>query len=65
MNCAECRDNLVACAEGLLDREAMIQCEAHVRVCASCRAEQQAIAGLQQRLVARGQAASQVAISNR
>ena len=62
MNCAECRDNLVACAEGLLDREAMIQCEAHVRVCASCRAEQQAIAGLQQRLVARGQAASQVAI---
>ena len=54
MNCAEFRDNLVACAEGLLDREAMIQCEAHLRVCAECRAEQQAIAGLQQRLVARG-----------
>jgi hypothetical protein len=62
MNCAECRDNLVACAEGLLDREAMIQCEAHLRVCADCRSEQQAIVGLQQRLIARGQAAAEVTI---
>jgi hypothetical protein len=62
MNCAECRDNLVACAEGLLDREAMIQCEAHLRVCADCRSEQQAIVSLQQRLIARGQAAAEVTI---
>jgi hypothetical protein len=62
MNCAECRDNLVACAEGLLDREAGIQCEAHLEVCAECRAEHQAIVGLQQRLFARGQTAREVTI---
>ncbi len=62
MNCAECRDNLVACAEGLLDREALLECQAHLEACASCRAEYQAIASLQQRLVARGQAAAEVSI---
>jgi outer membrane lipoprotein-sorting protein len=62
MNCAECRDNLVACAEGLLDREALLECQAHLEACASCRAEYQVIASLQQRLVARGQAAAEVSI---
>jgi outer membrane lipoprotein-sorting protein len=62
MNCAECRDNLVACAEGLLDREALLECQAHLEACASCRAEYQAIASLQQRLVARSQAAAEVSI---
>ncbi len=62
MNCAECRDNLVACAEGLLDREALHECQAHLEACAACRAEYKAIASLQQRLVARGQAAAEVSI---
>lgn len=62
MNCAESRDNLVACAEGLLDREALLECQAHLEACASCRAEYKAIASLQQRLVARGQAAAEVSI---
>jgi hypothetical protein len=62
MNCAECRDNLVRCAEGLLDREALLECQAHLEACAGCRAEYQAIASLQQRLVARGQATSGVSI---
>ena len=62
MNCAECRDNLVACAEGLLDREALLECQAHLEACASCRAEYKVIASLQQRLVARGQAAAEVSI---
>jgi hypothetical protein len=62
MNCAECRDNLVACAEGLLDREALHECQAHLEACAGCRAEYKAIASLQQRLVARGQAAAGVSI---
>jgi outer membrane lipoprotein-sorting protein len=62
MNCVECRDNLVACAEGLLDREALHECQAHLEACAGCRAEYQAIASLQQRLVARGQAAAEVSI---
>ena len=62
MNCAECRDNLVACAEGLLDREALIECRTHLEACAGCQAEYKAIAGLQQRLVARGQAAAEVSL---
>lgn len=62
MNCAECRDNLVACAEGLLDRETLLECQAHLETCAGCRAEYKVIASLQQRLVARGQAAAEVSI---
>jgi len=62
MNCAECRDNLVACAEGLLERETLLECQAHLETCTSCQAEYEAIASLQQRLVARGQAAAEVSI---
>ena len=39
MNCAECRDNLVVCAEGLLEREETHQFRAHLETCAECRAE--------------------------
>ena len=59
MNCAECRDNLVACAEGLLDREEALQCQTHLEGCVSCRSEYQAIVGLQQSLLARGQTAAE------
>jgi hypothetical protein len=62
MNCAECRDNLVACAEGLLDREESLQCQAHLETCAACRAEHAAITRLQQQLVARGQATAGVSL---
>jgi len=58
MNCAECRDNLAAFAEGLLDREAGLQCKAHLDACADCRAEYEAILSLQRRLIARGRAAA-------
>ena len=54
MNCAECRENLVACVEGLLDREESLQCQAHLEICAACRAEYAAITRLQRQLVARG-----------
>ena len=62
MNCAECRDNLVACAEGLLDREEELQCRAHLDACAHCRAEYEAIRSLQRCLIARGQATAGVRI---
>ena len=62
MNCAECRENLVACVEGVLDHEQALQCQAHLETCAACRAEYAAIASLQQRLVARGQAAAEVSL---
>jgi hypothetical protein len=62
MNCAECRDNLVACIEGLLDPEQTLQCRTHLEACADCCAEHAAIAHLQQQLVVRGQAAADVSI---
>jgi outer membrane lipoprotein-sorting protein len=62
MNCAECRDDLVACIEGLLGDEESLQCQAHIETCAACRAEYAAIANLQQKLVAHGQVAADVSI---
>lgn len=62
MNCAECRDNLVACAEGLLDRGTETQCRAHLSACAACHAEFQTITRLQKRLIARGLASASIQI---
>ena len=62
MNCAECRDNFIACAEGLLDRGEELQCREHLAACADCRAEYELSTRLQKRLLARGQAAAGVAI---
>ena len=62
MNCAECRENLVACVEGLLDREESLQCRAHLETCATCRAEHEAITRLQRQLVARGPATAEVSL---
>jgi outer membrane lipoprotein-sorting protein len=62
MNCAECRNNLVASIEGLLGDEESLQCQAHLETCAACRAEHAAIAHLQHQLVERGQAAATVSI---
>jgi hypothetical protein len=62
MNCAECRDNLVACAEGLLDREESLKCAAHLESCANCRGEYESVVRLQKRLIARGQAAAEVSL---
>ncbi|MGC3960017.1 MAG: zf-HC2 domain-containing protein [Verrucomicrobiota bacterium] len=62
MNCAECRDNLVACVEGLLDREELLRCQTHLGSCVNCRNEYREIVALQQRLAARGQTAAQTAL---
>ena len=64
MNCAECRENLVACVEGLLDREESLQCQAHLETCAACRAEHTAITRLQRQLMARGPATAEVSLVN-
>ena len=66
MNCAECRENLVACVEGLLDREESLQfqCQAHLETCAACRAEHAAITRLQRQLAARGPATTGVSLVN-
>jgi len=62
MNCADCRENLVAYAEGLLGRDEVLQCETHLNVCATCRAEHATISQLQERLIARGQTAAEVSV---
>src|ERR1019366_8417520 len=62
MNCAECRENLVACLEGLLEAEQSRQCQAHLESCKACRAEYAGITRLQERLVARGRAAAEVSL---
>ncbi len=60
MNCADCRDNIIASVEGLLDHDQSLQCRAHLESCPQCRAEYEAMSGLQGRLLARGQAAAGV-----
>jgi hypothetical protein len=62
MNCAECRDMLAACAEGLLTRDESLECHRHLESCAECAAEYQAVKSLQRRLVARGQLAAEVSL---
>ena len=62
MNCAECRENLVACVEGLLEDEQSRHCQAHLEGCADCRAEYAAIAALQQQLAASGRVAAEVSV---
>ena len=62
MNCAECRGNLVAYVEGLLNDEESLRCQVHVETCASCRAEHAVISRLQRQLAARGETASEVFI---
>jgi hypothetical protein len=62
MNCAECRDQLVALSEELLNAGEQQQCLAHLEACAGCRAEYKAITSLHQRLVARGQTAAEAGL---
>ena len=62
MNCVECRDNFVACDEGLLERAEELQCKAHLETCAACRAEYAEFGRLQQSLTARGRRAADVAM---
>ena len=62
MNCAECRENLVACLEGLLEAEQSRQCQAHLENCEGCRAEHAALGRLQARLAARGRMAAEVSL---
>jgi hypothetical protein len=62
MNCAECRENLVACLEGLLEAEQSRQCQAHLASCQVCRAEYAALGRLQERLAARGRVAADVSL---
>ncbi len=62
MNCVECRENLVAYVEGLLETGPARQCQLHLESCPACRAEHAAITRLQDQLVASGRAAAGVSV---
>lgn len=62
MNCAECRDNLVALAERTLKEEKALQCRTHLEMCPDCRAEYEVTSTLQKRLVAHGRSAVEVSV---
>lgn len=62
MNCAECRDNLVAYIEGLLEEEELLRCRTHLESCADCRSEHEAFARLHQKLDACGRTVADVSV---
>ena len=62
MNCAECRENLVACLEGLIEGDKARQCREHIESCEGCRGDYAAFASLHQQLLASGRAAAGVSI---
>ena len=59
MNCTECQEQLVSYIEGLLDDAQNERIAAHVKDCADCRAELEALQSLQDRLIADGKAVTQ------
>jgi len=63
MKCNECRETLVAHAEGLLDPEESLMCRAHLETCAPCRSEFAAITALQQRLIEEGRSSAGISIT--
>jgi hypothetical protein len=62
MKCAECRDELAAYIEGLLDAAQRTQIEAHLAECSSCQAELHEVRELTARLAREGLAAPPVSL---
>jgi len=60
MNCAQCREELVAHAEGLLGESAAGEVAAHLKSCAACRAERVEVVRLQECLLRAGRPGLQV-----
>ncbi len=64
MNCAECRENLVAYLEGLLAEDQKHAVTEHLKDCHSCQAELKQLTNLQERLVGNGKAVNQGDLEN-
>ncbi len=64
MNCTECKELLVARIEGLLDASQEQTIAEHLSGCSVCRAEADALRGLQDRLAKNGQAVAQSDLQN-
>jgi outer membrane lipoprotein-sorting protein len=59
MNCAKCKELLVAYVEGLLDEEEKQQIAEHLKDCPACQAESAEVRALRDRLVKNGKALSE------
>ncbi len=59
MNCAECKENLVAYLEGLLAEDQKQAVTDHLKDCHTCQTEVKQLTNLQERLVSNGRAAAQ------
>jgi hypothetical protein len=64
MNCAECKDLLVAYVEALLDESQKQAVAKHLSDCRSCRAEVKELTALRDRLVKNGQVLAQSDLEN-
>lgn len=64
MNCAECRELLVAYIEGLLDEVRKRSVSEHLKDCASCQAELKELTDLRDRLVNNGKVLAQSDLEN-
>ena len=64
MNCAECKEILVAYLEGLLTEDQKQAVTEHLKDCHSCQAELKQLTDLQERLVSNGKAVNQSDLEN-
>ena len=64
MNCAECKEILVAYLEGLLAEDQKQAVTDHLKDCHTCQAEVKQLTNLQERLVSNGRAAAQSDLEN-
>jgi len=64
MNCAECKENLVAYLEDLLAEPQKHAVTEHLKDCHSCQAEVKQLTNLRERLVSNGKAAAQSDLEN-
>jgi outer membrane lipoprotein-sorting protein len=64
MNCAECKELLVAHLEGLLDESEEQTVRDHLKSCEICRAELKGLHALQQRLVNNGKTLAQTSVED-
>ena len=65
MNCAECKELLVAYVENLLDESREKKVSQHLKDCQSCRAEESDLKALQGRLVRNGKALSESGLEDK
>jgi hypothetical protein len=64
MNCAECKENLVAYLEGLLAEDQKNAVTEHLKNCHLCQTEAKQLTNLQERLVSNGRAVAQSDLEN-